>query len=147
MFRIHRSDGKRGSTALLRDREFPKRRTPKLVAVLFLLTATHGAITWAQTFGGSIRGTIMDPSGASIAAANVTMEEVNTGLKWKFASSSTGLYSAPRAFPSAGIQLPSVHGVSRQRNERTSKFREGSGAAARHTARHRRIELNRCCRL
>ena len=79
---------------LLRDRRFPKRRTLKPVAVLFLLTAIHGAITWAQTFGGSIRGTIMDPSGASIAAANVTMEEVNTGLKWKFASSSTGLYSA-----------------------------------------------------
>jgi hypothetical protein len=36
----------------------------------------------------------MDPSGASIAAANITMEQVNTGLKWKFASSSTGLYSA-----------------------------------------------------
>jgi hypothetical protein len=36
----------------------------------------------------------MDPSGASIAAANITMEQVNTGLKWKFLSSSTGLYSA-----------------------------------------------------
>ena len=94
MFRIHRSDGWIRSTALLRDRGFPKRGRLNPVAVLFLLTATHGAITWAQTFGGSIRGTIMDPSGASIAAANVTMMEVNTGLKWKLASTSTGLYSA-----------------------------------------------------
>jgi hypothetical protein len=34
MFRIHRSDGRRRSTALLRGREFPKRRTFKPVAVL-----------------------------------------------------------------------------------------------------------------
>jgi hypothetical protein len=94
MFRIHRWDSRRGSAALLGDCGFPKRRTFKPVAVLFTLTATHGAITWAQTVGGSIRGTIMDPSGASIAAANVTMEEENTGLKWKFSSSRRGLYSA-----------------------------------------------------
>src|SRR5579863_9364175 len=94
MFRIHRSDGWIRSTALLRDRGFPKRGRLNPVAVLFLLTATHGAITWAQTFGGSIRGTIMDPSGASIPAADIILEEISTGSKWKLASSSAGLYSA-----------------------------------------------------
>src|SRR5579862_6935140 len=91
---MNKEDGGRCLTALLKERRFPKSRALKPLAVLFLLTATHGAITWAQTFGGSIRGTITDPSGASIAAANITMEQVNTGLKWKLASSSTGLYSA-----------------------------------------------------
>jgi hypothetical protein len=91
---MNKQDGLRCLTTLLKERRFRKSRAFKPLAVLFLLTATHGAITWAQTFGGSIRGTIMDPSGASIAATNITMEQVNTGLKWKLASSSTGLYSA-----------------------------------------------------
>lgn len=91
---MNKEDGRRGSAALLRDCGFPKRRALKTAAILFLLTATHGAITWAQTFGGSIRGTIMDPTGASIASVNITLEQVNTGLKWKLSSSSTGLYSA-----------------------------------------------------
>src|SRR5580692_4684761 len=88
---MHREDGRRRSIALLRC---PMRRALMRAAVLFLLTLTPGVVTRAQTFGGSIRGTIIDHSGASVAAANITLEQVNTGLKWKFASSSTGLYSA-----------------------------------------------------
>lgn len=59
-----------------------------LMAVLFT------AIAAAQTSGGGIEGTITDPSAASVAGAAITIEEVDTGLKWKLVTSSTGLYSA-----------------------------------------------------
>jgi hypothetical protein len=52
-------------------------------------------IVSAQTFGGGIGGTITDPSGASVAGGAILIEELDTGLKWKLASSGTGLYSGP----------------------------------------------------
>jgi len=48
---------------------------PAMLALLFLMSIP----TLAQTFRGSINGTITDPSGAVFAGANVTAIDVATG--------------------------------------------------------------------
>ena len=45
--------------------------------VIFSLTS----ITSAQTFRGTILGTVTDPNGALVAGAKVTVTSVNTGLE------------------------------------------------------------------
>src|ERR1700692_966035 len=49
----------------------------------------------AQTSGGAIRGTVSDPSGASVPGADIMVEEVSTSGNWRLVSSSAGLYNAP----------------------------------------------------
>jgi hypothetical protein len=60
-----------------------------------LLTFVVAATASAQTSGGSIRGTVSDPSGAFVPGAGITIEEVSTGENWRLISSSAGLYNAP----------------------------------------------------
>jgi len=62
--------------------------------VSVLLAVLFAAVAVAQTSGGGIEGTVTDPSAASVAGAAIVIEEVDTGLKWKLATSSTGLCSA-----------------------------------------------------
>ena len=64
------------------------------IQLLLLLTVFPKTTAAAQTFGGGIGGAITDPSGASVAGAAITIEQFETGSKWKLLSSSTGLYSA-----------------------------------------------------
>src|SRR6266542_4251248 len=49
----------------------------------------------AQTFRGTILGTVTDPGGAVVAGAKVTAHNVNTGLDRTTASSGDGSYSIP----------------------------------------------------
>lgn len=49
---------------------------------------------YAQSSGGAIRGTIIDPSGAVVPAAVVTIEDTSTGTVRRVLSSSAGLYEA-----------------------------------------------------
>jgi hypothetical protein len=60
-----------------------------------LLAVMTAATVSAQTSGGAIRGTVSDPSGASVQGADITIEEVSTSESWKLASSSAGLYHRP----------------------------------------------------
>jgi Carboxypeptidase regulatory-like domain/TonB dependent receptor/TonB-dependent Receptor Plug Domain len=62
-----------------------------LTAVLFFCS---GAVT-AQTFRGTILGTVTDSTGASIAGAAVTVKNVNTGLSRAVTTSDDGTYSVP----------------------------------------------------
>jgi carboxypeptidase family protein len=48
-----------------------------LIAVSFLFTAP----AWAQSFRGSIRGQVTDPSGSVIAGAKLTAKNIGTGLQ------------------------------------------------------------------
>ena len=64
--------------------------TALMFAVLALSTPA-----WAQTFRGTIIGTVTDPSGAVVAGAKVTAENVSTGLARSTISSSDGSYSIP----------------------------------------------------
>ena len=62
-----------------------------LAAVLLLCSS---AVT-AQTFRGTILGTVTDSTGASIAGAAVAVRNVNTGLSRTVTTSDDGTYSVP----------------------------------------------------
>src|SRR3954469_17471595 len=49
----------------------------------------------AQTFRGTILGTVTDPQGAVIPGAKVTVHNVNTGLERTTQTSADGSYSVP----------------------------------------------------
>src|ERR1700680_1089488 len=49
----------------------------------------------AQTFRGTILGTVTDPSGAVIAGAKVTVKNAGTGLERTTETSADGSYSIP----------------------------------------------------
>jgi hypothetical protein len=60
---------------------------------LFCTMAAVAVIGRAQTVTGSIRGTIVDQSGAAIAGAAVTAREVNTGVVSKTTTDKAGTYN------------------------------------------------------
>ena len=60
-----------------------------------LLAVMTAATASAQTAGGSIRGTVSDPSGAMVPGAGIMIEAVSTNEYWRLVSSSAGLYNAP----------------------------------------------------
>ncbi|MFI5114798.1 MAG: carboxypeptidase-like regulatory domain-containing protein, partial [Terriglobales bacterium] len=59
-----------------------------LIAVSFLFTAT----AWAQSFRGSIRGQVTDPSGSVIAGAKLTAKNIGTGLQRATTTGADGGY-------------------------------------------------------
>ena len=58
------------------------------LAALLLITGS----AWAQSFRGSIRGTVTDPSGSVIAGATVTAKNISTGLRREATTSADGAY-------------------------------------------------------
>jgi hypothetical protein len=66
-------------------------RVVKVFCAIGLVTA---AIAWASV-GGSISGTVKDPTGSVIANANVAVREVNTGISYHALSDSKGYYTLP----------------------------------------------------
>ncbi len=63
------------------------------LALVFVLVAAAGLS--AQTFRGTILGTVTDPSGAVLAGAKVTVKNVGTGLERTSETSADGSYSLP----------------------------------------------------
>src|ERR1700758_4184065 len=61
--------------------------------LLFVLLAAVSVS--AQTFRGTILGTVTDPSGAVVAGANVTVKNTGTGLERTTTTSGDGSYSLP----------------------------------------------------
>ncbi|HEY6340033.1 MAG TPA: TonB-dependent receptor [Bryobacteraceae bacterium] len=64
----------------------------RLIRVLTLLSA-FSLIAFAQTSGGTITGTISDPAGAVVAAAQIQARNTETGANYPVASSNTGNYT------------------------------------------------------
>ncbi len=64
----------------------------RFILVLILLAAVSLS---AQTFRGTILGTVTDASGAVIAGAKVTVKNTNTGLQRSTETSADGSYSLP----------------------------------------------------
>src|SRR5260370_10102035 len=63
--------------------------------VLFSLAIFAGASTFAQTFRGTILGSVTDSSGAAVPGATVTIKNEDTGLVRPVTTSDYGTYAAP----------------------------------------------------
>ena len=66
-----------------------------LFASLAVLLLFCSSAAMAQTFRGTILGTVTDSTGASIAGAAVAVKNVNTGLSRTVTTSEDGTYSVP----------------------------------------------------
>src|SRR2546425_12496034 len=65
----------------------------RLTVILGLLLFSTSLL--AQTFRGTILGTVTDPQGAVVAGAKVTVHNVDTGLERTTQTSADGSYSLP----------------------------------------------------
>src|SRR5438067_4365996 len=91
-------DRKRGDNRFHRSRTFLSQKSKGefmrvRMALAFVVLAA--ASLTAQTFRGTILGTVTDPSGAVVAGAKVTAKNVNTGLERTTQTSADGSYSIP----------------------------------------------------
>ncbi len=90
-----------------------------LALVFFALTLFAGPSTFAQTFRGTILGSVTDSSGAAVPGATVTIKNVDTGLVRTVTTSDDGSYSAPElpignysvSVERAGFKLGVVTGI------------------------------------
>jgi hypothetical protein len=91
-------DRARGDNCFHRSRTFLSQKSKgefmrvRIVLAFVVLAATS---LMAQTFRGTILGTVTDPSGAVVAGARVTAKNVNTGLERTTQTSADGSYSIP----------------------------------------------------
>ena len=69
-----------------------KLRAAYHVAGMFVIA---GLSLWAQTGVGSLTGQVVDPAGAAVPGAAVTLHSESTGRDQRTVSSNTGLYSFP----------------------------------------------------
>ena len=65
-----------------------------LIAVVFCSIPTR-----AQVAGGTILGTVSDPSGAVITNAEITIKDRATGVVHSVTSNSAGFYTVPNLSP------------------------------------------------
>ncbi len=78
---------------IVRMSKNPVSINPVSLCLVFILLAA--ATLSAQTFRGTILGTVTDPSGAVIAGAKVTAKNTGTGLERSTETSADGSYSLP----------------------------------------------------
>jgi hypothetical protein len=90
----------------------------KCVLVLGMAMAWLAPVE-AQEAGGTIVGTVMDPSGAAVASASVTIRNVATGVERTSTTNVDGVYTAPNLIPgtyeitvtATGFATETVQGV------------------------------------
>src|SRR6202140_2032989 len=90
-----------------------------LALVVFPLALFAGASTFAQTFRGTILGSVTDSSGAAVPGATVTIKNVDTGLVRTVTTSDDASYAAPElsignysiSVEKAGFKLGVVTGI------------------------------------
>ena len=66
-----------------------------LVCAVFVLVAVGAAPTLAQTFRGSVLGTVTDSTGATVINAKVTVHNVDTGVERVTETNADGQYLVP----------------------------------------------------
>lgn len=79
-------------------------RTLRRWIVGIILISALGTVAYAQFDVGRITGTVLDPTGAVVPGATVTITNIDTGLKTEVQSDSTGNFSAP-ALPYGNYRL------------------------------------------
>src|ERR1700756_3296058 len=90
-----------------------------LALVVIALTLFAGVSTFAQTFRGTILGSVTDSSGAAVPGATVTIRNLDTGLTRTVTTSDDGSYAAPElpignysvSVEKAGFKLGVVTGI------------------------------------
>jgi outer membrane receptor protein involved in Fe transport len=82
-------------TRILKERRMMGCARIGKMALALALAGFFGGALGAQTFRGTILGTVTDSSGAAVAGAAVTVKNVNTGLARTVATSVDGTYAAP----------------------------------------------------
>jgi hypothetical protein len=71
-----------------------------LVSIVVLLIAALGSVpAAAQVAGGTLAGTISDPSGAGIPQAQITIKNVATGVEHDLTTNENGFYTATNLLP------------------------------------------------
>src|SRR5947209_8758567 len=71
------------------------RAVPAILCTAILVLMLFSPLAPAQTFRGTILGTVSDGSGAAIGGATVVVKNVDTGLSRTVTTSSDGSYSVP----------------------------------------------------
>jgi len=71
----------------------------RCVLVLLCLFCATGAGFAQNTNSGDIRGTVMDPSGAAVAGATVTLSNIDTGEVKDFVTNANGIYDTVSTRP------------------------------------------------
>jgi len=100
------------------SREFSGVGLRRFAATLLLWLVSMVPVT-AQEAGGTIVGTVIDPSGAALPNANVSIKNVATDVERSSATTADGVYAAPNLIPGtyditvtlAGFATAVVHGV------------------------------------
>jgi hypothetical protein len=86
-----------------RRRDFPKEAGVKdflrLLSFSWLLSAVLVVSVVGQTTNGNIQGTVVDPQNATVAEANVTGRNMDTGLTVGAKTTSAGVFSLPNLPP------------------------------------------------
>jgi len=94
--------------------------------VTLLLFFVSSAPVVAQEAGGTIVGTVTDPTGAAVGSANVTIKNVATGVERNSTTNADGVYAAPNLIPgtyeitvtATGFATVSMQGVGLLAGER-----------------------------
>ena len=88
---------------------FAVRRSNPKVSVWITLLALTASGAWAQSYYGSVRGAVSDPTGASIANAHVTLTNEGTGELRSTLSTGAGQYVFSDVVPAVyTVQVESV---------------------------------------
>ncbi len=89
--------------------------TRTLIIVAMLLVAT---LSFAQRTTGTLRGQVLDPQGAAVANAEVTITNQATGVSEKLTTTSAGTYQDPSILPGKYTVPVNAHGFKEFRFKR-----------------------------
>src|SRR5580704_921810 len=77
---------------------------------ILVLILTLPAAVYSQVVGGTLSGTVTDPSGAAIANATLSIKNMATGVSTDVTSNSQGIYNAPNLLPGSYEAIVSAAG-------------------------------------
>src|SRR5437016_549773 len=85
-----------------------------LIASLVLVSVVLSMPAIAQVAGGTILGTVTDPSGAIIPGAKISVKNLQTNAVVNTTANQDGLYSVPNLVPGAYNVTGSVPGFNKE---------------------------------
>src|SRR5579872_6410426 len=71
------------------------------ILLVFLISVSVPAPVHAQGAGGTLSGSVTDPTGAVIPTAKITVKNVATGVTREISTDNAGFYSAPNLLAGA----------------------------------------------